>query len=87
MGESGIDIKLSSLARKLFPYAVECKNTEKLNLFEAWNQATANAEKENLSPLLIVKKNRTKAVMVMDAEHGFSLLQENARLKGLLQGE
>lgn len=87
MGESGIDIKLSALARKLFPYAVECKNTEKLNLFEAWNQATANAEKENLSPLLIVKKNRTKAVMVLDAEHGFTLIQENAWLKGLLQGE
>ena len=33
MGESGEDIQLSPAARKLIPYAFECKNHEKLNIF------------------------------------------------------
>ena len=31
MGESGEDIQLSPAARKLIPYAIECKNQEKIN--------------------------------------------------------
>ena len=30
MGESGEDIQLSPAARKLIPYAIECKNQEKM---------------------------------------------------------
>ena len=32
MGDSGEDILLSPAARKLFPFSVECKNQEKLNI-------------------------------------------------------
>ena len=35
MGESGEDIKLSHSARKLFPFSVECKAQEKLNIWES----------------------------------------------------
>ena len=34
MGESGEDIQLSPAARKLIPYAIECKNQEKINIWE-----------------------------------------------------
>ena len=43
MGESGEDIKLSPAARKLIPYSFECKNQEKLNIWEALSQAEENA--------------------------------------------
>ena len=33
MGDSGEDVLLSPKARKLFPFSVECKNQEKLNIF------------------------------------------------------
>jgi hypothetical protein len=32
MGDSGEDVLLSPAARKLFPFSVECKNQEKLNI-------------------------------------------------------
>lgn len=57
MGESGTDVKLSPAARRLFPFAVECKAHEKLNVNTAWKQATANAG--DLTPILIHKKNHS----------------------------
>jgi hypothetical protein len=59
MGESGMDIKLSSRARDLFPYAIEAKAQESLNIWQALEQARINAEKEKLMPLLVFKRNRS----------------------------
>ena len=39
MGDSGEDILLSPAARRLFPFSVECKNQEKLNIWGALEQA------------------------------------------------
>lgn len=87
MGESGIDIKLSAEARKRFNFAIECKNVEKINIWEAWEQAKINSEKEALIPLLFIKRNRTTPLMVLDAEQGMCLLHELAYLKGLIRDE
>ena len=38
MGETGEDIKRSPLAKKIFPYSIECKNQEKLNIWSALKQ-------------------------------------------------
>ena len=43
MGESGEDIKLSPAARKLIPYSIECKNQEKLNIWEGLSKAEENS--------------------------------------------
>jgi len=72
MGQSGADIRLSPAARKLFPYAVECKNSERWSLPEWWDQARHNAG--DLTPLLVVSRNHTAPLVVMDAEHFFNLL-------------
>ena len=45
MGEIGEDIQLSPAARKLIPYAIECKNQEKINIWESLKQAESNSEK------------------------------------------
>ena len=38
MGETGEDIKLSPAARRKIPYSFECKNQEKLNIWESLKQ-------------------------------------------------
>lgn len=74
MGANGEDIMLSPAARKLFPYSIECKRTERLNLYAAWEQAQANSGK--YEPLLFSKRNRKKAIVTMHSEHFFNLIQE-----------
>ncbi|PKG31427.1 hypothetical protein [Methanoregula sp.] len=65
-GQSGIDILLSSRARDLFPYAVECKNQEALNIWECLKQAEENGKKEWMVPLLIFRRHRTKTYVAIE---------------------
>ena len=75
MGESGQDIKLSPAARRVFPYAVECKNVEKINIWSALTQAEKNAT-DTQKPLLIFKKNRTKPYVALSLEDFMKLISE-----------
>jgi hypothetical protein len=74
MGQSGIDICLSSRARDVFPYAVEAKNQEAVSIWQAIKQTEANAEKERLTPLLIIKRNRTAPYVVLQWDFFLHLL-------------
>lgn len=76
MGESGTDVKLSPVARKKFPYSIECKNTEKLAIWAALAQAEANSTK-NTTPLLIFRRNRTEAYVALPLD-AFMKLQTRA---------
>ncbi len=67
MGCGGEDVLLSPKARAKFPFSIEAKNTERLNLHKAYNQCIENS-KELHEPLLIVKKNHSKPLAVVDAE-------------------
>ena len=42
-GDTGEDLKLSPKARALFPVSIECKNQERLNIWEALEQCRENA--------------------------------------------
>ncbi len=64
MGDSGEDILLSPAARRLFPFSVECKNQEKLNIWGALEQAEDNSG--NHTPLVIFKRNRSKTYAVLE---------------------
>lgn len=66
MGMSGADIQLSARARKLFPYSVECKNQEKVDVWASYEQAEYNTAK-GTEPLLIIKKNYKTPLVVVDA--------------------
>jgi len=74
MGGSGVDIQLSPTARKSFPYSIECKNSEKLSIWSALEQAEANT-KEGTVPALFFKRNRSKTYVVLEADHFFDLVQ------------
>ena len=73
MGVSGEDIVLSPAARKLIPYSFECKNQERLNVWKALEQAETNAEKG--TPVVIIKRNRSKVYAVMEVEEWVELIR------------
>ena len=73
MGAGGEDVQLSPAARRLFPYSVECKSVEKLNVWGAYEQAEANSGEHE--PILIMKKNRKKPLVVIDAEAFINVLK------------
>jgi len=75
MGASGEDIQLSPAARKLIPYAIECKNQEALSIWKALEQAENNSN--GYEPLLIFKRNRSKTYVTMDIKEFLRLLSES----------
>lgn len=66
MGDTGSDVKLSEKAFKYFPFDIECKNQERVNIWESYLQAQGHGDGE---PLLIVKRNHHKPLAVVDAEY------------------
>ena len=67
MGETGSDIKLSKTAKKLFPYDIECKNTEGWKkVYDAYDQADGHGEDQ---PLVFLKMNRREPLVVVNAKH------------------
>ena len=55
MGAGGEDLIMARDARKKFPYSIECKNQEKLNVWDAYEQASSNSG--NHEPIVFIKKN------------------------------
>lgn len=75
MGGAGTDIQLSPAAREKFPYSIEAKNVEKLNIWSAIDQAASNI-KENTHPVVFFKRNRSKTYAVIEADHFFELIKK-----------
>jgi hypothetical protein len=74
MGAGGEDLIMARAARERFPHSIECKNVEKLNVWEAYEQAKANCGK--YEPLVIMKKNGKKPLAVIDAEYFINLFDK-----------
>ena len=73
MGAGGEDLIMSKAARNKFPYSIECKNQEKLNIWSAWDQANAN--KGVYDPLVVIKKNGVQPLVVLDAENFLDMIR------------
>ena len=74
MGAGGEDVQMARSAREKFPYSVECKNVEKLNVWDAYDQAKANAG--DYEPIVVMKKNGKKPLVIIDAESFIALNKE-----------
>ena len=74
IGESGRDIKFSPLAEDTIIFDIECKNQEKMNLWQSLEQAESNT-KQGRIPLLIFKRNRSKIYAVLELEEFLKLLK------------
>ena len=76
MGESGEDIKLSPAAEDLIHFSFECKNQERLNIWESLLQAETNSN--NRTPVVVFKRNRSKTYIAFEFEEFLTLIGDNS---------
>lgn len=74
MGASGEDLIMAQAARQRFPFSIECKNQEKINIWNSYSQAETNSGK--YEPILFIKKNNKKPLVVIDAEYFINLYRK-----------
>ena len=73
MGSQGEDIILGRQSRDVFPFSIECKNQEAVNVWKAYEKASENCK--GYEPLVVIKRNRHKPLVVMDAEKFVQLIK------------
>ena len=67
MGAGGEDLIMARAAREKFPYSIECKNQEALNIWKSYDQAKENSGK--YEPIVVLKRNNTKPLVLVDADY------------------
>ena len=67
MGVNGPDVGLSPLARRLFPWTVECKARAKFGIYSALEQAE-NSLYERTKPLVILRGDRKRPLALLYAD-------------------
>ena len=75
MGAGGEDLIMARDARKKFPCSIECKNQEKINLWESYEQAKENSK--SYEPIVVMKRNKSKPLVLVDAEYFVQLHNNN----------
>ena len=78
MGAGGEDLIMARAARESFPYSIECKNQEKINIWEAYKQAEDNSK--DYEPVVVLKRNNQKPLILVDAEY-FVNIHNNKKVK------
>ncbi len=73
MGASGEDVLLSPAARKIYDFSFECKNVERLNVWEALKQAYENAGQ--YTPAVVFKRNHEQLHIVIPFEKFVEITQ------------
>lgn len=73
MGANGEDVLLSATARERFPFSLECKNTERINIWESWSQTKSNAKTH--TPALVIHKNNSETLCVLRWETFLDLVR------------
>jgi hypothetical protein len=76
----GEDIHFSPKARETYPFTVEVKNQERLDIWKALKQAVshlgrAKSLNSTLTPILFFKKNHTALYVALRAEDFFKLVR------------
>jgi hypothetical protein len=72
MGASGVDILMSEAALKRYPFAIEVKCQESLNIWAALEQSEEN--KGSQTPILCFKRNRTDMYVALRFEDFLELM-------------
>ena len=74
MGAGGEDLIMARAAREKFPMSVECKNQEKVNIWESYKQAEENSK--DYEPVVVIKRNNSKPLVLVDAEYFVSMFKK-----------
>ena len=75
MGAGGEDLIMARAAREKFPYSIECKNQESINIWKSYEQACENSK--DYEPIVVLKRNKTKPLVLVDAEYFAELHKKN----------
>ena len=67
MGAGGEDLIMARAAREKFPYSIECKNQESVNLWKSYEHAQENSK--DYEPVVVLKRNNSKPLVLVDAEY------------------
>lgn len=67
-GVPGEDLWLSPAARAIYPFAMELKNVEKLNFWDAIKQAESHAKGTGYIPVVVFRRNNEKLRIIVDFE-------------------
>ena len=74
MGSQGEDLIMARAAREKFPLSIECKNQESVNVWKSYEQASENSGE--YEPIVVIKRNQSKPLVVIDAEYFVSMFKE-----------
>ena len=74
MGAGGEDLIMARAAREKFPYSIECKNQEAINVWKSYEQAEENSG--DYEPIVVLKRNKTKPLVLVDADYFVRLHNE-----------
>ena len=74
MGAGGEDLIMARAAREKFPYSIECKNQEALNVWKSYEQAESNSD--GRFPAIVVKKNRREPYIAIPLDSFIELIKE-----------
>lgn len=77
MGASGEDILLSEAAISSLPYSIECKSRAAVSVYPWFEQACTNAN--GRTPLLVIKQNASKPLVLLDMDDFFRIISENTK--------
>ncbi len=67
MGASGEDLIMARAAREKFPYSIEAKNQESVNIWKAYEQAEENSG--DYEPIVVLKRNKSNPLVLIDADY------------------
>lgn len=79
---SGEDILLSPEAQKIYPYSIECKNRENINIWQAIKQAEGYAEKSGRIPLVVFSRNRHPVYVALEFDDFLHLTRPESKADG-----
>ena len=74
MGAGGEDLIMARAARMKFPYSIECKNQESINVWKSYEQAQENSG--DYEPIVVLKRNKSKPLVLVDADYFVRLHNE-----------
>ena len=80
MGAGGEDLIMARAAREKFPYSIECKNQESVNIWKSYEQAQENSG--NYEPIVVLKRNNTKPLVLIDANYFIKLHEKDPNCDG-----
>lgn len=74
MGGAGVDIVFSPFAQQSFPFDIECKNVEKLNIVEAYNEHVQKHKESKNIKFLVHSKNKSDVLVTIAFDDFLKLL-------------